>query len=253
MPAFKNYHRLQWTVLTTVLLNICINLFSAFGFINGNSVGEISQQYANSFTPAAFTFSIWSIICLSYLIYSVYQVLPRHRDNPVYSELAVPFIFANLLSICWLLLFSFDHFKFSLAVIAVILAIGFIQFKRVKLAIAEYRCRKWITVAFSLFFAWVTIAALANLSAFFVSMHIAAPDAATIIICALVFLSLLINLRYRDWIYPFVICWSCVGIWSENRELNKDVAGLALGSAILLLAWIVIYLVIRTSMPRRLV
>jgi benzodiazapine receptor len=245
---------LRWGVFISVLLNIVANFLSVKGHLTGTTIEEVTQHYENSFTPADFTFSIWSIIYLSYMVYAVYQLLPSKAGNIIYSKVAIPFIAVNLLSILWIVLFSFGLIGLSLLIIATMLVIGFLQFNTISQAIEQHRCRKWVSICFSLFFSWISVATLANFSSWFVAItgRSLPPMFAILMLCLILAAAIFITVRYRDWVYPLVISWACIGIWSTNRVFNPDIASLAIGASFLLIAWTAVYLIIQYSRPPRL-
>ena len=51
-----------------VLAVIFWNYWSNTGAINGHTVGELSDKYANLFTPAGYAFAIWGLIFLGLLV-----------------------------------------------------------------------------------------------------------------------------------------------------------------------------------------
>ena len=58
----------------SVILVIAVSYISQTGIINGNTMGSLSAEYYNLFTPAGYAFAIWGIIFLGLLIFSGYQL-----------------------------------------------------------------------------------------------------------------------------------------------------------------------------------
>jgi benzodiazapine receptor len=247
---------MRWMTLLAVVLNITINILSSFFHINEHSIAEVSQQYSSMFTPAGFTFSIWGVIYLFYFIYAVYQLLPAQRDNFLYDKIAPLFIAANLLGIIWICLFSFELISWSFFVIVALLVISFILFRKIKRAIAKHRCAKWISIPFSLLFAWISVATLANLATLYVAAgyegSIAREYSRTLVLLVVAMLAALkISITYRDWIYPLVIAWAFVGIWAVNRDQNGSVAEAAIISGGILVLWDIIFTTVRILIHQR--
>src|SRR5690625_615040 len=57
----------------SLLIVIFINYLANTGTFNGTTVGEVSAQYQNYFTPAGYAFSIWGLIYLGRLAFVAYQ------------------------------------------------------------------------------------------------------------------------------------------------------------------------------------
>jgi hypothetical protein len=252
MDVNKKQFPLHWVVFLSVVANIFFNVLSSLGEINGQTNGEISHQYNSSFTPADFTFSIWSLIYLSYIIFAIAQLLPAQRQKLIYRDLAVPFIAVNLLSVVWLSLFSYELMGLSALIIFAMLIFSFILFHRARNARNMHKASTWLTIPFSLLAGWLSVALLANLATWSVKAGNPISNDITlgmILIAALA--AVIINLRYRDWLYPLVIAWANFGIWSANRELNDHVAAVAIGSFFFLMSWTIILLLIRAMKPSR--
>ncbi|MDZ7650849.1 MAG: hypothetical protein U5K54_28980 [Cytophagales bacterium] len=65
------------------------------------NTGQISDLYPSLFTPAGFTFSVWSLIYLSLIGFSTTQVIVK--DKPYFKELSLWFILSCISNISWIL------------------------------------------------------------------------------------------------------------------------------------------------------
>lgn len=250
MITVKKRFALHWVVFLSVLINIFFNVLSSMGKINGQTNGEISHRYNTPFTPADFTFSIWGVIYLAYIIYAVVQLLPSQREKIIYHKLAFPFIAVNLLSVAWLFLFSFELMGLSTLVISSMLIFSLLLLHRVEY---KHKFSFWLTIPFSLLAGWLSVAFLANVATWMVSEGFRLNNNITIAMLVLAVLAgVVVNLRYRDWLYPIVIAWADFGIWSANRELNDRLAMVAIGSFFFLIAWSIVLFIIRALKPSRL-
>ena len=72
----------QIAVLLVTIATIAINTLAVTLPLNGKSTGEISDGFPVLFTPAGYVFSIWSLIYVGLIAYSIYQLLPAQRANP---------------------------------------------------------------------------------------------------------------------------------------------------------------------------
>ncbi len=64
---------LQITNGIALIAAIVINYLATTGIFNGNTIGSVSEQYQNYFTPAGYAFSIWNLIYLGLLAFIIYQ------------------------------------------------------------------------------------------------------------------------------------------------------------------------------------
>ena len=65
--------------IVALIIVTVINALANILQFAGKTTGEISDKYYSMFTPAGFTFVIWSLIYLSLAIFVVYQSLPSQR------------------------------------------------------------------------------------------------------------------------------------------------------------------------------
>ena len=71
--------RRQLVILATYVVTVVVNGLAVALPLNGQTTAEISDRYPTLVTPAGYVFSIWSLIYLALLIFSVYQALPSQR------------------------------------------------------------------------------------------------------------------------------------------------------------------------------
>ena len=66
----------QIVVVLATLATIGVNAMASALPLNGQTTGEISDRFDVFFVPAGYVFSIWGLIYLGLLAYSVFQALP---------------------------------------------------------------------------------------------------------------------------------------------------------------------------------
>lgn len=62
----------KWCNTAAFAAVLAVNALANLLPIGGKTTGEISEQYANLFTPAGYTFAIWGLIYLLLGIFVVY-------------------------------------------------------------------------------------------------------------------------------------------------------------------------------------
>jgi hypothetical protein len=99
----KKFYALLNTLV--VLAVIYWNYWSNTGGLTGKTVGELSAEYANLFTPAGYAFAIWGIIFLGLVVFSVNQLVLAFRggkhDESI-LQVGPWLIFTNLGNAAWL-------------------------------------------------------------------------------------------------------------------------------------------------------
>lgn len=155
----------------SVILVIAVSYISQTGIINGNTMGSLSAEYYNLFTPAGYAFAIWGIIFLSLLAFSGYQlfqVFGPAEDLEFLRNSGYWFFIANLANVAWV--FAWLNEFTGLSVLFMFL----ILFSLIKI-ILNTNMERWDAplkiIAFSwwpicLYSGWIAVATIANVSAF---------------------------------------------------------------------------------------
>jgi hypothetical protein len=72
----------QIAVIVAFVFTLVMNTLAVTLPLFGRSTKEISDSFPSFFTPAGYVFSIWSVLYLSQLAFTVYQALPAQASNP---------------------------------------------------------------------------------------------------------------------------------------------------------------------------
>ena len=87
----------QILVVLTTLFTLTINILSNALPLNGLTTGEVSDSFQVYFVPAGYVFSIWGLIYIGMIAFTIYQALPAQRDNSRLQGVRGWFILSNLL------------------------------------------------------------------------------------------------------------------------------------------------------------
>ena len=223
----------------TLVMNYLANALPLFG----RPTGEISDNLPNLFVPAGITFSVWGVIYLALLVFSVYQVLVvyRNRENPPHwwRQIFPWVVVTHLANGVWILVWHALWYEISVLIMLVL----FFSLLRIVLVLGwsgrritggEY----WMaSLPFSLYLGWISVALPANVTGLLVSWGLTdlAPGAVfwaaalSAIAASLGFLALL---RHRDGAYAAVIIWAQVGIALKRAGDVPFLAGWAAALAV---------------------
>jgi hypothetical protein len=214
----KDILRQVAVLLSTVAVIVVNGLANALP-INGQMTGEISDRFDVYFVPAGYVFSIWGLIYLALLGYSIYQVLPSQRENPRLRRIGWLYVLSCLANIAWLFLWHYEFFELTLVamtallvlLIAIYLALGT---SRTRVSAAE----TWLArVPFSIYLGWITVATIANATSLLDYLNWSgwgiSPDLwAVIMLIVATILASAVSLSRGDVAYALVIVWAFVGI-----------------------------------------
>lgn len=156
------------STLVSYLVMVGVNYLAVTLPLAGRDTGEISDNYPNLFAPAGYAFSIWSLIYTLLLIYVIYQF--REGSNVLVSRVNKIFILNGLLNAAWIFAWHYDLIWLSVLIMLGIL-ITLIKiadtFRGKQLTPKE----KWfVRLPFSIYFGWITVATIANITIFLVSI-----------------------------------------------------------------------------------
>ena len=223
-----------------LLLHIIAALVVQSKWINELSVGEVSDRYPTLLTPAGFTFSIWALIYFGLLLFCTYHLFAAFRLNEnVTSNKKLKhsypwFILNNVATAVWLI--AWTHEKLLLSVLLIILQLVSLIILHNKLCIHDATTPMRIKVCtqfpISIYFGWITVATVANISTYLTSTgwdqwDISAINWAITLIAILTIVTIWVMNRRLNVIFGLVVSWGLFGILvrltTENRENYEPV------------------------------
>ena len=136
--------------------------------INGYYTGQLSDMYPNLFVPAGVTFSIWGLIYIALILFIVGMYKLKDVDEAKYLKLSLLFAASNVLNGCWILAWHYRFVLLSLIIMFVLLVVLiqiFLVVKAIKTKLPTV-AKKFISRATSLYLGWISVATVANVTAF---------------------------------------------------------------------------------------
>lgn len=215
--------------------------------INGMTTGQVSALYPSFFTPAGFTFGIWSVIYLLLLIYVIAQW--RMSTKPFFNELGKWFLMSCLANGSWIVAW---HFLFPGLALGIMLVLLFSLGKIFRLLHSqELSGRDWFLckLPFDIYLSWICVATIANTSVLFIhlSWHGAplAEETWTVIMLGVAaLLSLVVTWRYRTVAFSAVTVWALYGIYARWQDQGGTMIS---STALILMIVITISAIYRTT------
>ena len=242
----------QAVTVLTFLLTMTVNVAANALPINGQRTAEISDRFHVFVIPAGYVFAIWGVIYLLLAAFTVWQALPRNREDATLRSLGWLPAISGVLNAVWVLLFQYELFALTVPVmVALLLTLIAIHLRLWDRRDSLHGTSFWVVrVPFSVYLGWITVATIANIAQAGSAIGIAAPADASPFIAAVV---LLVGLaiaarfvwRFRDVAYGLVIVWAYAGIVVKEQD-TMVVALVAAVGAIVVLA-----LVVRAFLQRR--
>jgi hypothetical protein len=236
----------RWLALVAVLVNIFFNYYMNANPPGGLTNAEVSAKYPTLFTPAGYAFSIWGIIYLSFVAYSIFQLLPSQRKYLIYDRLAIPLIITSVLSICWLFSFSYELLLLSVSIIVLMLVTAILLLVRSKEGVLQGNISKRISIPFALYAGWLSVATIANTSVWLIAMGwrgwaLGETPWTLLMIAVAAALAGLVSYKLKDIVFPLVVVWAVVAIYVARQNQEQTVATFALVSGIVIMLWVIGY------------
>lgn len=154
--------------IAMVVVNVLANSLP----INDRTTGDISDAYANLFAPAGITFAIWGLIYLLLAGYLIYQVSSRNRNREaLFGRINLFFIGTSIANIAWIFAWHYDLIGLSVLIMALLLVLLIRIADIIRVQRFEPAERLFIATPFAVYFGWITVATIANITVFLVSIN----------------------------------------------------------------------------------
>ena len=187
--------------------------------LNGQATDQISDRYDTLFAPIGFTFAIWGVI---YLLLGVYTVVQLVADNSVIRAITPWFIASNMLNGLWIVAWHYEQLWVA-AIIIVALLWTLISINKHTTAVrTTLGSTIAIRVPFAVYFGWVTVATVANMSALLVQFGLAEGFVLSAEVWTITILVVAVGIGSTTAIvnssptYALVLVWAFWGILSRH-------------------------------------
>ncbi len=244
------------------ILVIATNALANILPINEFNTGQISGFYTNYFVPAGFTFSIWGIIYLFLLNYSIsytYFTIKQRQfpDIKKYLDTITPYYwFTCILNAGWILVWHYLQVGVSvlimLAFLFSLIQIFVIMQKQVLTIKPLYQFL--IKTPFSIYLGWISVATIANITALLVHVKWSGfgidPIYWTILMISIaIVLGIYFILFFKNIAHPLVLVWALWGIKAAQGPKSELINQLTV-IGILVLVSLIVRVAIRKIIAR---
>lgn len=201
---------------------VVVNTLASTVGLNGHLTGSLSDSIPNLFVPAGLTFSIWGVIYIFLLLFTVAQArgLFSGGEAPEAArKIGWLFVVSSVADIGWLLLWHWEKVGLSLIAMLVLLAtlLAIHEILAVGRTIPTHAERWFFRVPFSIYLGWITVATIANVTAVLVQAGWNGfglqPEVWTVgvMVVATLITGAVLATR-RNAAYALVVLWALAGI-----------------------------------------
>lgn len=254
----KTVKRLQLVNIIAFITVLTMNIVSNALPLNGRNAGEISDALPSYFTPAGYTFSIWSLIYLGLLGFTIYQALPSQRKKSWLPQIGWLFAASSIANIAWLFAWHYGYYPLSVAIMLTLLGTLIAIYSRLDIGRPNNRLplvdRIFVYGSFSLYLGWISVATIANSASVLAyygwnGFGIAGPVWSAIMMAVATLLAALMLRKRRNLTYAGVLIWALFGIRAAFLTIAV-IANTALIAALIIAALAILgYVQTRESHP----
>ena len=214
--------------VTAFIAMVAVNFLANALPINGLDTGVISDLYPNLFAPAGVTFSIWGLIYILLGVFILYLLgLFREGKNKTNSTLlnkiGVLFIISSLANISWIFAWHYLLIGLSLVIMFILLTTLIKIADTLTKEKLSGKEKMFLRIPFGVYFGWITVAVIANVTIFLVSVGwkgfgIAESTWTVIILLAGLAIGTMRLLKDKNIAYGLVLVWAYFGIYIKHTS-----------------------------------
>lgn len=226
----------QIAIILSVAFALVANFLTATQALDLPAINEVSDKYATLLTPATYAFSIWSLVYLLLVVFTVYQardILRPNSRNDLPQKAGPLFVVASICNGLWTYVFLKDWIGLSVIVLLALTASLYLLLWRLRIAIYDAPAKVIICVWWPLllYTGWVTVASLANISNWLKTLGLdLSPLAASLLLAILgiVLLALLVKRNVRELLLASIWGIAAIGVRQLQTHDSSLVAYTAL-------------------------
>ncbi|MDO7848322.1 hypothetical protein Q5H92_18285 [Hymenobacter sp. M29] len=227
----------RWLTALSIWSTVFVNYYANTHPFNGQTMGQVSAKYPTLLTPAGYAFSIWGLIFLGLVVYSVWQLLPAQQKLSLPDAVAKPLTLACLGTSAWVVLFAHEMILPSVGVMLLILIGVAVAYGRVRRRIFAEAAPAWVGVPFSLFLGWISVASVINLTIGIRQLGWQTAEGVSVVLTLsllfiIVILALIMSRVFRDLVFPLVVAWALAWLWVARLHEVPELGWAALAGAV---------------------
>lgn len=219
------------------IATIFMNYLSNTGQMNDTTIGDVSNGLQTLFTPAGYAFAIWGLIYLLLLGYILYQgrsLFVKVRDDSFVLKIGWWFVISCIANSLWIVCWIYEYTGLSCVFIFLLLfsLLKIVWNNRMELWDAPISVILFLWWPFVIYSGWVTVASIANVSAFLVKIGWdgfgISPVSWTIIMIVIAsVINLVITWKRNMREFAFVGAWALIAIGVANNEIQTSITNMA--------------------------
>lgn len=229
----KKIRRLSVLNLISFLVHLLFSILTQLKAFNDKDVGAVSDQFPSLFTPAGFTFTIWSLIyfaLIGFCLYHIRMAYTHEEPHPANWQIKTTgslFIINNLATAAWLVAWVHEQLFVSVLLILVQLVTLIAMHLRLGIhdASASLGEKLFTQLPLSIYLGWISIATIANVSTWLTANKwsgwgMSPINWAITMIAVTVLLTVAVINRKKNVFFGLVIIWGLYGILRKRMDTD---------------------------------
>jgi translocator protein len=209
------------TAIAVTVTLVCNSLANALP-LNNRTTGAISDTFHVYFVPAGYVFSIWGVIYLGLIAFTVYQFLPQNRTSTMLRAIAPWFLVSCAMNSGWIFLWHYGFYALSLVMMLVLLLSLVMLYIRLDIGNIAYSGASFWCLR--IYLGWICVATIANATALLYYIEWngfgISPEAWTAVLFVVgVALAVIITETRYDWLWVSVLLWAFMGIAVKHSAI----------------------------------
>lgn len=201
-------------VLVATAATIAFNALAATGYVNGVTPEVISNKYPTVLTPAGYAFTIWSVIYLGMIAFSLYQLLPAQLVR--FRAVRSLYLVSCVLNCAWIYFWHREQIGLCLLLIAALLG-SLILMIAVFSRAGQEAGPLFTKVVFGIYAGWVTAATLVNCAIALKYFGVALSPLMWNVFGVFALLlaasiGVLVRMRYKNYLFSLALAWAATAI-----------------------------------------
>ncbi len=232
---------------------VFINYLSNTGIMDGKTIGSVSDNIKSLFTPAGYAFSIWGVIYLLLLGFSIYQsrsLFKKEKEDSFVVKIGFWFIISCIANCCWVFSWVYGYtglscFFIFLLLISLLKIIINLNINTHKVGSLKF---VFLHLPFIMYSGWVTVASIANVSSYLVKIDwngfgISAEIWTIIMVIIAIIINTIMLFKRNMSAFALVGSWAliAIGIANQTKENTVDYTAFIAASFLIIMVAIQLF------------
>ncbi len=262
MHTYKASTSTNASIKTLQILNIAgyifmvlMNFLANWLPLGGNTTGELSEKYSNLFVPSGPTFSIWGLIYLLLLGFTIFQASTLFSSKPsgvntLVRQLGIWYFASSVLNGLWIVAWHYELLPVSVAIMWILLlSLLFANFGISNIdQLMSKRVRFLAKSPFGIYLGWISVATIANMTTWLTAIQwqggLEQDTWAVLMILIGAAVSAYAASRLANGYLSLAVVWAFAGIVSKRMDVEPVYYSIAFVAGALALVLFILSLIL---------